>query len=232
MRLSSAETGNAFFYVLLAVVLLAALTYAISSSLRGNSGISQERVSVIATNIIATGNRVAEAVARLRLREATKAQICFSNGTVAGYGGPAHPDCTSANTVFDFAGGGLSWETPPTGAGQDQPWGYTGNIAIAELDTAQGELVAVLPYLSLEVCQKINALLGIAILTDAPPVVAAISGANKFVGTYSSATTLGGSIKGKKAACIQTPSADGTAANPNALADANPYVYYHVLLTN
>ena len=62
MTVSKSEHGNALFYILIAIALIAALTFAIASSLRGNAGISTERTGIIAADIIATGNRVAEAV--------------------------------------------------------------------------------------------------------------------------------------------------------------------------
>jgi hypothetical protein len=234
MTRSPSERGNALFYILIAIALIAALTIAIASSLRGNAGISTERTSIVAADIIASGNRVAEAVSRMRLREVEKGKICFGSTSDATYGSPTHPDCTDAQgRVFDYGGGGLSWETPPEGAGENQPWGYSGNVAIEELGTAEAELIAFLPYLTVGVCQKINSLIGLTKITDAPPVVGAFTGVDKFVGTFSATTTISTALmKGKKAGCVQAPSAAGTAINPNGLVTPNAYFYFHVLMTN
>ncbi len=234
MTVHPSERGNALFYILIAIALIAALTIAIASSLRGNAGITTERTSIIAADIIASGNRVAEAISRMRLREVEKSKICFDSASATGYGAPAHSDCTDAQgKVFDYGGGGLSWETPPEGAGNDQPWGYSGNVAVDELGTAEAELIAFLPYLSLPVCQKINSLIGLTSITSLPPNVPALTGVDKFVGSFSATSTITGSIlKGKKAGCVQAPSATGSAINPNALGTTNAYFYFHVLMTN
>lgn len=234
MTRSPSERGNALFYILIAIALIAALTIAIASSLRGNAGISTERTSIVAADIIASGNRVAEAVSRMRLREVEKGKICFGSTSDPAYDTPTHPDCTDAQgRVFDYGGGGLSWETPPEGAGENQPWGYSGNVAIEELGTSEAELIAFLPYLTLGVCQKINSLIGLTKITDAPPVVGAFTGVDKFIGTFSATTTISTALmKGKKAGCVQAPSAAGTAINPNGLVTPNAYFYFHVLMTN
>ena len=228
------ERGNALFYILIAIALIAALTFAIASSLRGNAGISTERISIVSADIIATGNRVSEAVARMRLREVAKSSICFDAEDILDYGPPGHSDCTSGQgKVFNYEGGGLAWETPPEGSGQNQPWGYSGDVAIEELGTAEAELIAFLPFLNLEVCRKINSLIGLTSITDAPPVIPALTGVTKFNGTFSAGVTISEPLlKGKKAGCVQAPAATGNAINPNSIAAGNSYFYFHVLMTN
>lgn len=234
MKSYSSERGNALFYILIAIALITALSFAIASSLRGNAGISTERVSIIASDIVASGTRVAEAVARIRLREVPKANICFLNGTVDDYGPPSNSDCTDTfGYVFGHDGGGLSWEPAPAGAGQNQVWGYSGDVAILELGTAEAELIAFLPYLDVSVCRKINALIGLTEESDPPPVITALTGVDKYTGSFNAATTITAvQIKGKKAGCVRAPSASGSAINPDNIATTNQYFYFHVLMTN
>ena len=92
MQIVSDQRGNIFFYILLAVVLIAALSLAIASSMRGNSGISNERINLVASEVIESGSRLAETVARLRLRGIASTAISFENSTVTGY---ANAACTT-----------------------------------------------------------------------------------------------------------------------------------------
>jgi len=63
------EKGNVFFYILIAVALFAALSYAVSRNNTGSTDIfTEEQAKLAAQEIIEYGNTVANAVQKLRLR--------------------------------------------------------------------------------------------------------------------------------------------------------------------
>jgi hypothetical protein len=226
-----AERGSAIFYILIAIVLLSALSFAVANSMRsGTSNMTDQKVKLTASEIIDAGNRLSEAVTRMRLHDIAKNSISFENSTVAGYDYAGCSDDTCR--IFAHDGGGLVWEIPPSGSLTDstRTWGYTGNIAVPEVGTASAELLAVLPALSLELCQHINGLLGVASSTETPLNIPATVNASKFVGSYTVSSTLPASnlIKGKKAACVQADTVTGTAWGASDLTDA--YFYYQVLI--
>jgi hypothetical protein len=229
IRPSSTEAGSGLFIILIAIVLFAALTYALSRTDSAAKGLSEERVRLAASEIIETGNRLAETASRMRLKGTLPDVISFENGTVAGY---ANGACSvDSCKVFAFDGGGLEWETPSPDANAGENWGYTGDVAIENIGSAGADLVALLPNLPLEVCSKINQLIGIHDSATTPPVEASVT-ANKFTGAYNGAplSFTAALLTGQKSGCVQFTAADGTAVQGAPLAAA--YFFYQVLLTN
>lgn len=230
MQIVSDQRGNIFFYILLAVVLIAALSLAIASSMRGNSGISNERINLVASEVIESGSRLAETVARLRLRGIASTAISFENSTVTGY---ANAACTTDPCkIFEATGGGLSWEESPPSSGNNQPWGYTADMNITQVGTTESDLIAILPEMTLEACQSLNAHLDIAAPTAVPPVQATLNSINKFTGTFAvTPVTLTPTIlSGRKSGCFQATAASGTALSSSGGPLASKYYYYQVLI--
>lgn len=224
------ERGSIIFYILIAVVVFAALTYAVATSLRGNgTSLNSQQTSLAASDIIATGNRLVEAVTRLRLRDIPKDFISFENSTVTGYTNGA---CASGTCkVFDGAGGGLTWETAPSGSQTTaHAWGFTATRAINQVGTSDPELIALLPNLTLDVCNAINDLLSANPGSKTPPLMASINATTKFTGNYPMiySTLTHATVNTKKAMCIQFPSAAGPLFTGTPL--TNVYIYYQVLL--
>lgn len=227
---SQSERGSVFLYILIGVVLLAALSYAIASSLRGNSsGVSQQQSQMLASDIIATGNRLTEAVTRMRLRDTAKTALSFENDMVIGY---VNALCTTNSCkVFSPEGGGLTWEEAPVGSQiSAYNWGYTGDISITDVGSASAELIAVLPYLTLETCQQINQLLSITAAGAAPPAILTLTAVSRFTGVYDSAPRVVSlaALRGKTAACIKPVSTSGTIFLG---LPTNVYIYYQVLMS-
>ena len=224
------EHGSIIFYILIAVVVFAALTYAVATSLRGNgNSLSSEQTSLDASDIIASGNRLVEAVTRLRLRDVPKESISFENSTVTGY---ANAACTTGTCkVFDGAGGGLTWETAPLGSQTTaHGWVFTATRAVNQVGTTEAELIALLPNLTLDVCNGINDLLSANPGSKIPPLMASINLVTRFTGNFPaiSSTFTHATVNTKKAMCIQFPSAAGPAFTGTPL--TNVYIYYQVLI--
>jgi hypothetical protein len=222
------QRGNIFFYILLAVVLVAALSFAIASSLRGNSNVSNERNSLSAAEIVEAGSRLAEATARLRLRGIASTALSFENDLVTGYG---HGGCLSDPCkIFSTKGGGLSWEEG-SAANNNKPWGFSSSMEVPQVGTDEADLVAVLPEVTVETCSAINHLLSLTPANTPPPLAATFGPLVKFVGTYSvSPVPLSvSSFAGKKAGCLQATTASGNAiTSSGSLTDK--YFYYQVLV--
>lgn len=222
------QRGNIFFYILLAIVLVAALTYAIASSLRGNANVSNERNALTASEIVDAGSRLAESVTRLRLRGIAKEALSFENSFVTGYN---HGGCTvDSCRIFAAAGGGLSWEEGSE-ANNNRPWGYTGALGVTDVGTADAELVAILPEVTVETCSAINKLLGLAPANTAPPVIATLGPVTKFSGVYAVAPIPLGvtEFAGKKSGCFQSTTAAGAAISSSGSLSGK-YYYYQVLI--
>ncbi len=240
--LRNKESGSAIIWILIAVSLFAALSYAISSSSQtSTSMITDEQAKAYANQIIAYGSAVKSAVKRLQLRGCKDTEISFENNVVAGYANPNAPSNKSCH-VFDVAGGGVSWNQPNSswinrnfsssnlynkwitsgrpivpGIGKNTCGGGTGNCS---------ELSIFLPYVTKEICIKINETLGVNNPSGEPfneTTGICLYDTNKFVGSYGAGSCGidNGAVTGKKAACLKT-----FMASPST----NGYIFYTVLI--
>jgi hypothetical protein len=109
-KINQTERGAVFIYILMAIVLLAALTYAVSHGNRGGtSTLTDQQAKLAAQEIIDYGNTVATAVQKLRLRGCSDTEISFENdaSSIADYTNPNAPTDKSCH-VFDINGGNVT----------------------------------------------------------------------------------------------------------------------------
>lgn len=157
------EHGNALWFILLAVALMAALTAVISRSTdtAEQSG-NIERFRVQASAIMRYTSNIREAVNTMRLRGIGEGQIDF---TSAGFGGVTCPDCL----LYGSAGGGAGYQSPmPDWLDSDHSsdatygqWEFTGNSRVTDIGSANPELIMFLGYLKFGLCAQINAMLDV-----------------------------------------------------------------------
>ena len=107
------ERGNALLYILIAVALIAALSYVVSRGQRGNtSTLTDQQARLAAQEIIDYGNDLANAVQKLRLRGCTDTQVSFENNIVTEYTNPNAPADKSCH-VFDVKWRWFDMEAKP-----------------------------------------------------------------------------------------------------------------------
>jgi hypothetical protein len=245
------QRGNILFLILLAVVLFAALAYAVTSSLRGGGqSASPEKAQAAAAAIVQTGSMVEQGVARMMLINNCKdTQVTFAS-TVVGYYAPNSPADRRCH-VFDPAGGGLTIPSmdksyyDPARSGASL-WGGYVFVANPVEDIglncgspyeACAELMMIVPFLRKDVCQAINAMQGITTI----PQVTGTMQMNKF-STYQNETSagsvntgkwMGGPVmKGRHGLCVEgKDDIYGTLGNYSGSNSAvGTYHYYHVLI--
>ena len=183
----STQRGAVFLYILIAIALLAGLTYAISGSNRANtSGITDQQAKLAAQEIIDYGNSVAAAVQKLKLRGIEEYAFDFSNDVYKLTDDTPFPaansSCTSsACKLFDINGGGLeavyapdhahiSASSLPGRTGSTSGQGNFRSNYVHDVGSTAPDLVFEYTYISPVVCKKINEILGIDNPSDAPPV--------------------------------------------------------------
>jgi hypothetical protein len=241
-RMKANESGNVIFYVLIAVALLAALSYTVAQSTRGGvSSLSGEKASINAAEIIEYGNILTSAIAQTRLRGHLDTEVSMENTVVSGY---ENTNCADAECqIFNIAGGGVSYLTPKeewldsAHDGQNR-YGeiyFNGTTAAEEAGTDKDDLVMIVPYLKKELCVAINKKLAIIPPSGDTPLEINGPGAMnvKFQGVYdttsdtkiSGAGTSGNAqmLFGKSGGCTQS---SGGGSNP----PAGSYHYYQVLI--
>jgi len=220
------QRGSALFMILIAVALFAALSYAVSQQRESGVALSTEKIRLYAGDVLDMGNKMADTVGQMRLRKIQNTQLSFENTIVTGY---TNTTClTDMCKVFAYNGGGRDWETPVADINKGADWSYTGDIAVQNIGTTNPDLVALLPMVTLTICNRINSLIGITGASGPPPEFTGVI-ANKFTGVYAAAPfdMADPVIQGQKSACVSLKASSGTALS--ALVGSAGYVYYHVL---
>lgn len=232
------ERGNAIWFILLAIALMAALTMTLTrgSDTGGQSG-DIERARVQASEIMRYASGLRTAVDQMNMRGVSENEISFENNFVSGYQNALCPDANGPCRVFGTGGAGQSYQQPRAAwldAAQDTrasygEWYITGDVCVqdvgsgstgcnADSDTGNEDLVLILPWIKQDVCAQINATLSIPGI----PVEAGAWSATwpKFQGSFVDGVML--NQPGRVAGCI--------AGSGAAMPPANTYSFYQVLL--
>lgn len=232
----SSESGNAIFYIFVAVALLGALTFAVSQSSRSSGkALTEDRAQLAASEVISYTDDVAKSVGQLRLRGVQPYALRFSHPSAnAAYG---VYDTEPTSEIFNPQGGGVLYHQVPLTAVSGPPANYniTGGYGIQDIGStcntaACSDLIITAVGLRKEVCQMANSLLHIGEKTDEPPEDDAIPTTPYFTGNntgtpnpYSYSSVIGSGVdgaalRGRTAGCYYSPA--GTS-----------YIYYQVLIS-
>ncbi len=230
-----AQSGSILFYILIGIVLFAALSFTMSRINRGGSNFAgAEQLGLRAGEILDYARSLRTAAQTLQAAGIPDTLISFENPQEAGY---TNASCAKDSCkIFERGGGGLSY-TDPLVMWLDESrsaspnfghWLFSGLNAVTDIGTdgagnSSVELLAILPWIKKDLCVKLNDLLGVTNPGGDPPQdpgTAEVSG--KFTGAYSLSRTIGGAaeIDGQRAACFE-----GGGAPP-----AGTYHFFQVLL--
>lgn len=245
MKRETDQNGNILFLILLAVVLFAALAYAVTSSMRGGGkNASSETVQANAAAIMQYASLMNNTITRLRLSNDCKdEQISFYNPIASGYA-EAHSPASKKCHVFDPSGGGLTWMAP------NPKWLDASKSAASDYDqflflarTCIGlmgsgtmacysesntrELIMFLPYVTYETCLEIQKkVYDGSIKTDNDGVAHTV----KYDGNLS--TSPGIALQNGNPPHLPTGCLAATGTGNNAyLPYSDAYVFYHVLVS-
>lgn len=182
--------GSVLFYILLAVALFAALSYAVSRMMRGAGNIGDEKAGIYAAEVTRYGGTLHEAVRALRISNGcTEDLISFEkapfDGSDASYVNSASPSDFSCH-IFHPSGGGVGYLNPLAEVNDSQDWVVTGRNAVPDVgDNTAPELVAILPDVTQKICLRINEYLGVENPGGDPPSDADNVDLTPFIGVYS-----------------------------------------------
>ncbi|MCE7886996.1 MAG: hypothetical protein DYH13_05770 [Alphaproteobacteria bacterium PRO2] len=231
----TSQHGNALWFILVAIVLLAALTVLLSRSgtnVDQSGDVEQQRIK--ASQILRWAKGVESAVEQMKLRGISESDISFENTVTAqDYSNAscdAHKDPNECK-IFATGGGGQNYLTPPSGsAAPGSEWIFTGanNVGTAAYPvgtTAAGtgnDLVMLLPDANAALCSQINRDMEIdgGIPTDATGIAL-----TPFTGDYDAALVV---IDGDGPPFELNGKASGCFTDTNATPDVT-YFYYVVL---
>lgn len=221
------ERGSVFFYILLAIMLFAALSYAVSNDRDNSTDIfTEEQAKIAAQEIVEYGNTVANAVQKLRIRGCTETQINFANSVIAGYSTVGAPPDGSCD-VFDVNGGNINApifgnNTYASNPPSINPVSFNGDNQVINVGSAEAELVAFVSDIRQPICESINNILH----GDSTPFTDTnlTAGSTKFNGSYNGSpqTICDGTADSTTAGCCH----ETTGCNAGAC-----YHFYQVLIT-
>lgn len=227
MKRRTSESGNILLYILIAVALLAALSYAVSrSSSSGTGQLNAERSRLAASEILEYATVLGNATSQLKLRGCKPTEISFegASGTYTNAASPTDNTCR----IFHPSGGGVTALAPPEAAlvSSLTSWAFSADMELNQAGTtcaADGctDLIAYIPGVKDSVCDAINDASAITDPTTRPSQNDASFG--PFQGTYTYVDTIGdqagtAKLSGKMAGCFES------------VAD-NAFIVYKVLLT-
>lgn len=209
-----AESGNVLFYILIAIALLASLSYAVSQSSRGGgSQITQERINLMATEMLEYTDLIGKSVAQLKLRgcdsesASDSNKISFRNTASASYNHATASDTDCR--IFEFDGGGMTFRDAPDNASNISPSIlFDGNMEVENMgNTCAGpscsDLLIIFRDIQENLCIRLNEMVNVTNPAGVPPVDTSFNFV-PFVGLYTYNGTLGdeaAELDGRKAGC-------------------------------
>ena len=200
-----AAAGNAFIIILIMVALLSALTMTLTRSNQNSTNLTQEQSKAIATQVLRQGRSMANAVESLQAKGCSITQFSFDNTIVTSTYVNAQSPSDKSCWLFDGAGAGMNFPIPPKSANDGSNWNFATNQSVFGVGperetglaptTNSKDLLAVLPFVTLSVCQAINYLSGITTsISTAPPVATKMDLSRYYSASSTAADTLNFSL--------------------------------------
>ena len=195
----NAESGNAFLFILIGIVLFASITFIMSRGMRteGVSKISEREAALATADILAFSKKIENAVSRLRRNGCSESQLNFENDIVSGYVNTNAPSDDSCDifgpiTTLRYTAPQTSWNDATYSASAFyNEWALIGTSSINDVGTQTGscasascaDLILLMPYVKKDLCMMINNKLGVQNGTSDAPRDSGIN-AVKFIGTF------------------------------------------------
>jgi hypothetical protein len=215
------ERGNVLWFILIAIVLLGALTVLLN---RSGTSVDQsgdvEQARVKSSQVLRYAKSVETAVQQMVLRGISESDISFeSQKTTADY---TNPNCTVNDCrVFETAGGGIPFLLPPSGVNDGSEWIFTGanNVGTAAKPVGTtaartgNDLVMLLANANNALCLQLNRDMNVGTGGTLPEDSTGIA-TTIFTGTYDNVlSVIDGDptpfeLDGKTAGCFIDTNAD------------------------
>ena len=222
------QSGNALWFILIAIGLLGLLTISFSRSSKNNDSGNYEQNQIAASEILRYAKSIENAFQLLLAKGCSENEISFENSVVAGYTNPNSPSDNSCH-VFHRNGAGMVYIEPDDrwldGAGSGKPYygqyifsgstcindvgstDSTGNCA-TDGTTRNDDIVMFITYLTEEICNLINNQFGISSISE-DTGGSWFSNSNEYTGTISASLNIGRvesgpELNGISTACYMT----------------------------
>ncbi len=219
------ENGNAFVFILIAIALLAALTFSLTRSEQegGKSG-DKAQMKIQVNQLLRTAKNMQFAIEKMKIQNGTSENDISFHSEMWGNNDYQHnPAQPEENRIFSPKGGAVNFPTiPPLASKTTSKIAFYGDFAVDNIGSPNSELTFVIEDIDRNFCLYTNKELGITNPSNQPPDDKLGTAGTPFNGSY---TTRGGdaqignvitALKGKKTACIKDSS--------------GKLIFYHVLI--
>lgn len=157
----SNESGNAFLFILIGIVLFAGLVFTVSKSMQSQttSVMSERDLKIAVSELLSYTQRLDRAIERIRRRGCSENDISFANNVDAEYAHtPAAPDKCK---VFHPSGGAMPWSDPPPNSNDGTTWFFLDNRVgtfnnARNIGTSNTDLTLILRATNPDLCRAIN----------------------------------------------------------------------------
>ena len=158
----NSESGNVLFMVLIAVALIGLLTATVSRSNRPDgANIDKEALILRASEVQRYASELERAVTFIMQNGVSESDVRFAHYNASSDYGDLGADADKRDQVFDREGGGANYRDPPEGINDGSAWEFYGGTHVPGMGRSdRPELVAVLPHVTQDFCDKINELNG------------------------------------------------------------------------
>jgi hypothetical protein len=156
-RSREGERGNILFIILLAVVLIGLLTAAIQATNNSEgSNIDKETLVIRASDVQRAAAEIERGVKYIMQNGKSETELSFAHPSASTDYGTigTNPEAE----VFNPDGGASTYPALPSDINDGSPWEFYAGTAVPGIGTSAPDLVAVLPNVTAQFCEKINAL--------------------------------------------------------------------------
>lgn len=169
---SNPESGNIIFIILIAIVLIGALTAAIQQTSDGESAnIDDESLAIKAAEVQRATAEIERGILYIAQNGISESDISFahpeSTSSALNEYGDITADSSPSDQVFHPNGGAANYPAIPSDIQSTSSiWEFYGGTHLPGVGSDKADLIAVLPNVTAQFCEKINKLNG---QTDTQP---------------------------------------------------------------
>tara|TARA_B100001778_G_scaffold317188_1_gene304692 strand:- start:11 stop:706 length:696 start_codon:yes stop_codon:yes gene_type:complete len=153
------EKGNVLFIVLLAIVLIGALTLAVQQS-GHDANIDKEKLIIRIAEVRRYTAELERGITFILQNGHSESDIRFAHPDADPDYGDLSADTDKSDQMFDRLGGAAQYREPPPGINDGSAWEFYGHTALPEVGTSAADLIAVLPNVTQSFCESYNKTLG------------------------------------------------------------------------
>ena len=134
---NAGQSGNVLFIILIAVVLIGALSAAILSSGNSeNAQIDKETLALRQSEVQRYAAELQRAVGYIMQNGVSESDIRFAHPDANADYGDLSADADPSDQVFHKDGGGAGYQAPPSGVNDGSAWEFYGHTALPEVSSA------------------------------------------------------------------------------------------------